>query len=131
MHFTKVLSICLSLVCAFNAHVGAQDDARKLKEQLTGEARLKSADNPVCKLFSQAEITRYLGGVKIEPAETTAAGYGCSWHTRDYEALLTVAIVGVRDSVAPTLAKGYKTLPGVGAKGYTVRNSDGWESLVQ
>jgi len=108
------------------AEVRTQEDAKKLADELSGNAPGKAGSNPVCNLFRQAEIAKYLG-VDIGPAENRNVpnGIGCSWTTKDYESWVGISMYGV---ALPGLPKRAMSLPAFGAKGYVLRHVDSWET---
>ncbi|TKB64416.1 MAG: hypothetical protein E8D48_01905 [Nitrospira sp.] len=130
MRYSRAIAVALVLLIAVSAHA-QQTDPRKLKDQLTGDAKGLAASNPQCKLFTQAEISVYVG-VPVGPGENAAGGAGCSWHDSDYEASATVTVVPPNYFPEPKLVKGFKRLPDVGDKGW-VAPDDGWSAgaLVQ
>ncbi len=123
---------CLAISSLLSACGGgsssAQADARKAAAALTGDDRQAAADNPQCKLFTPAELAKYVG----EPltAGSNAAG-GCQWvtaHTRSdgSQGDVMVVVVPARFHERPTLAPGFKEVPGVGEKGFVAEDLGGW-----
>lgn len=101
-------------------------DAKKLKDQLTGDAKGTAAANPQCKLFSPAEISAYLGKT-VGPGENAAGGAGCSWSDKDYEVQAIFTVVGPSYFPEPSRAKGFKRLQGIGKKAWVAPDS-GWSA---
>jgi hypothetical protein len=106
----------------------AQSDAQKVASALTGDDKQAPADNPQCKLFTSAEIAKYVG----EPvsAGRNAMG-GCQWVTTKTRADgsqgdVMVVVVPARYHERPTLAKSFKEVPDVGAKGFVAQDMGGW-----
>jgi hypothetical protein len=123
----EIVAFCglLGFSIAVTAQGGAASDAKKLKDQLTGDAAAKAASNPQCKLFTQVEIARYVGE-PVQPGENAAGGSACQWSSKDGEADAMVQVVPSSYLVPPKLAKGFKAVPGLGAKGYVVPEMGGW-----
>jgi len=104
-------------------------DPRKTADRLTGDDKGKAANNPVCKLFTAAEASKYVG-IAVENGKNAAMGSGCQWTSKDYEGDMMVQIVASNYHVAPALAKGYQAMPELGTKGYVVPQMGGWTAAV-
>ena len=100
-------------------------DAQKTAEALTGDASAPAADNPQCKLFTVAEIGKYIGE-PVSPGQNAALGTGCQWLAVDGTGDVIVAVVPSSYHEEPTLAAGYRALTDVGAKGFVAPQLDGW-----
>ncbi len=126
MRSVSIVVLFLAISGTVAAQTRAQEDAKRLADQLTGNAPGKAATNPVCNLFRQAEVAKYLS-VAIEPAENhnVLDGVGCTWRTKDYESWVGISTY---NKVLPGWPKGAKLLTGVGAKGYVLRHVDSWET---
>jgi hypothetical protein len=126
MRYVSLVILFLAITGVVTAEVRTQEDAKKLADELSGNAPGKAASNPVCNLFQQAEIAKYLG-VGIGPAENRNVpnGIGCSWTTKDYESWVGISTYSV---ALPGLPKGARPLPAFGAKGYVLRHVDSWET---
>lgn len=126
MKYAGIVVLFLAITGTVAAEVRTQEDAKKLADELSGNALGKAANNPVCNLFHQAEIAKYLG-VGIGPAENRNVlnGIGCSWTTKDYESWVGISTYSV---VLPGWPKGARPLSGVGTNGYLLRHVDSWET---
>lgn len=124
MRYSSV-AVAFAMLLAVSAN-GQTTDPKKLKDQLTGDAKGQPSGNPQCKLFTQAEIAAYVGA-QVGPGENAAGGAGCNWHDRDYGASATVSVVPPNYFPEPTEVKGFKRLPGVGSKGWVAPDS-GWSA---
>jgi hypothetical protein len=124
MRYSIATAVVLAMLTAASAN--GQTDPKKLKDQLTGDAKGAASGNPQCKLFTQAEITAYVGA-QVGPGENAAGGAGCNWHDKDYEARAMVTVVPPNYFPQPTLVKGFKRLPDVGSKGWVAPDS-GWSA---
>jgi hypothetical protein len=105
-----------------------QSDAQKVAAALTGDDKQEAANNPQCKLFTPAELAKYVG----EPvsAGRNAMG-GCQWVTTrtradGSEGDVMIVVVPARYHERPTLGKGFKEVPDVGARGFVVQDMGGW-----
>ena len=67
-------------------------DPRKTADVLTGDAKGAAANNPVCKLFTAAEASKYVGKT-VGAGENAAMGSGCQWAAKDYDGDMLVQIV--------------------------------------
>jgi hypothetical protein len=113
------------LVAASSATALAQPaDAKKLADQLSGNAKAPASSNPQCKLFGEAEMAAMLG-MPVGPGENVAGGAGCSWHDKAFEALAIVTVVPSKDFPEFTKAKGFKRLPNLGKRAW-IAPDDGW-----
>jgi hypothetical protein len=106
----------------------AQTDAQKVAAALTGDDKQAAADNPQCRLFTSAEVAKYIG----EPvsAGRNAMG-GCQWVTTKTRSDgsrgdVMVIVVPARYHERPKLAKGFKEVPDVGEKGFVAQDMGGW-----
>lgn len=118
-----VLVILMGLASLASAQT---NDARKLKDQLTGDAKGSAAANPQCKLFTPAEISAYLG-TSVGAGENAAGGAGCSWSDKNHEAQAIITVVGPSYFPEPKLVKGFKRLEGLGKKAWVAPDS-GWSA---
>ncbi len=125
MRISGAAAVALAMLIAVSANA-QQTDPHKLKDQLTGDSKGSASSNPQCKLFTQAEITAYVGA-QIGPGENAAGGAGCNWHDTAYESSATVTVVPPNYFPEPTLVKGFKRLPDVGSKGW-VAPDWGWSA---
>ena len=114
--------------CILAAALSAQDP-KKTAAQLTGDAKGSAANNPVCKLFTAAEASKYAGKT-VEAGKNAAMGSGCQWAAKDYTADMMVQIVPASYHEQPKLAKGYQAMPDLGTKGFVVPEMGGWKAAV-
>lgn len=125
MRYLNATGFFLALLCAATSSV-SQTDPNKLKDQLTGDAKSTAAANPQCKLFTQAEVTAYVG-MPVGPGQNNSGGAGCRWSYKEYEAWATVSVVTPNYFPEPTEVKGFKRLPAVGKKAWVAPDS-GWSA---
>lgn len=123
-HLTATVVLFASLL-AISANA-QQPDPKKLKDQLTGDAKGGASSNPQCKLFTQAEISAY-AGASLGPGQNAGGGTGCMWSDKDYDASATVTVVPARYFPEPKLVKGFKRLPAAGSRGWVAPDS-GWSA---
>jgi len=83
------------------------------------------ADNPQCKLFTAAEIAKYIGE-PVSPGQNAALGTGCQWLAADGTGDVIVAVVPSSYHEPPSAAAGYRELADVGVKGFVAPQLDGW-----
>lgn len=124
MRYSIIAAASVMLFAAL-AH-GQTTDPKKLKDQLTGDAKGQASANPQCKLFTQAEIDAYVG-TQVGPGENAAGGLGCWWHNKNYSASATVSVVPPNYFPEPTEVKGFKRLPNIGSRGWVAPDS-GWSA---
>ena len=82
-------------------------------------------DNPQCKLFTAADIAKYIGE-PVSPGQNDALGNGCQWLAADGSGDVIVAVVPSSYHEPPSAAPGYRVLPDVGVKGFVAPQLDGW-----
>jgi len=125
MRYSSATAVVLAMLIAASAN-GQQTNPKKLKEQLTGDAKGPASGKPQCKLFTQAEIAAYVGA-PVGPGENSLGGAGCNWHEKHYKSFAGVSVVPPSHFPQPTLMKGFKRLPDVGSKGWVAPDS-GWSA---
>ena len=105
-------------------------DPKKTAAQLTGDAKGSAANNPVCKLFTAAEASKYVGKT-VGNGQNAAMGSGCQAYVPYAQhPVMMVQIVAASYHVQPTLAKGFQAMPVLGTKGYVVPEMGGWKAAV-
>ena len=67
-------------------------DPKKAAGILTGDAKGSAATNPMCKLFTAAEASKYVGKA-VGAGENAAMGSGCQWTANDDDGDMMVQIV--------------------------------------
>jgi len=100
-------------------------DAKKLAAVLTGDDKKSAAENPQCKLYTPAELVKYVG-TPVLAGRNAAMGAGCQWVTKDDSGDVIVAVIPADYHTSPTLAKGYRALTNIGTKGFVVPELGGW-----
>lgn len=123
-HITTALVILAALLTGSAS--AQQPDAKKLKDQLTGDAKAAASSNPQCRLFTVAEISSY-AGASLGRGENAGGGNGCMWSDKDDEASAMVSVVPAQYFPEPKLVKGFKRLPAVGTRGWVAPDS-GWSA---
>lgn len=102
-------------------------DAEKLARVLKGDTAGDAANNKVCKMFSNAEASSYIGQ-PVNHFENAAMGTGCQWTQKGAEGSLLVQVVPPRYHEKPSGAPGYKKLPGVATEAFVVPEMGGWHA---
>jgi len=100
-------------------------DTPKTATVAAADASAAQADNPQCKLFTAAEIAKYIGE-PVSPGQNAALGTGCQWLAADGTGDVTVAVVPSSYHEPPSDAPGYRALADVGTKGFVSPQLDGW-----
>jgi hypothetical protein len=111
--------------CGGGQQSAAPTEAQKAGAPLTGDAATAPADNPQCKLFTAAEIAKYIGE-PASPGQNAALGTGCQWLAADGTGDVIIAVVPSSYHEAPTRATGYRPLPNIGTQGFVAPQLDGW-----
>ena len=65
------------VLCTTASYAQGTPDARKLADALRGDDKGSAANNPQCKLFTNAEAGRYIGSPVIA-ISNAGGGSGCS-----------------------------------------------------
>lgn len=120
------MRLTLALLAALTA---SAQNPKKTADILTGDNKGSAAANPVCKLFTSAEVARYIGK-PVAKMGNAAMGSGCQWSTKDYEGDMMVQVVPAQYHEEPRLAKGFKRLPDLGNKAFVVPEMGGWKAAV-
>lgn len=118
--------IGFAIACAASAQPA---EALRLRDALTGDAARNAASNPQCRLFTPAEISRFVGEA-VGPGANAAMGSGCQWSSKDGDGDAIIQVVAASYLSEPRLAKGYKPLPNVGAKGHVLPEMGGWKAAA-
>lgn len=126
---TLQLSRSLLICCILVAGAVFAQDPKKTADQLTGDAKGSAANNSLCKLFTPAEASKYVGKI-VGNGQNAAMGSGCQWAAKDDDGDMMVQIVSASYHEQPTLAKGYKAMPELGTKGFVVPEMGGWKAAV-
>ena len=122
--FALALPLALGLVgCSKNP--GVPGDAQKAADVLSGDAAGGAGDNPICKMFTVAEIAAY-EGVPVEAGINAAMGSGCQWMDTDGEGYALLQVVPEEYYEVPSRSAGFKELPDVCKKGFVVPETGGW-----
>lgn len=122
-HFVVVVTLAALLTTPASAQT---PDPKKLKDQITGNAKAPPSANPQCMLFTPTEIAAY-AGAEVGVGENSAGGLGCNWHNKTYSASVTVSVVPPNYFPEPSAVKGFKRLPGIGSKAWVAPDS-GWSA---
>ena len=76
MSHSKVITVAIAMLFAVSAPAQTTDP-KKLKDQITGDAKAPASVNPQCQLFTAAEIAIY-AGAPVGAGENSASGAGCN-----------------------------------------------------
>lgn len=119
MRFTACLLTLAALVPA--------QDPQKIRDIITANDKTRpNALNAQCRLFTPAELAKYVG-LPLDPPRNATGG--CQWVAKgdgDGDGDVIVAVVGAGYHSDPHLAKGYERLPAVGSKGNVRPEMGGW-----
>ena len=128
---TKTLAFYLVvgalIVCSGNGCSAAQTEAKKTAEALTGEDKIAADRNPQCKLFTAAELAKYVGE-PLSPGHDAAMGTGCQWVGRSQGDSAMIQVVPARYHEPHKGANGFKKLPDVGTEGFVEMSMGGWNA---
>ena len=102
-----------------------QSNAQKAAASLTGDETLAAASNPLCKMFTRAEVAKYIGE-PVSAGRNAGMGAGCQWVATDDSGDVLVMVVPSRYHERPSLAKGFSEVADLGTRGFVVPELDGW-----
>lgn len=126
-----ILACCLLAAaltaCGGSAAAGAQADAKNTAAGLTGADKIAAEKNPQCKIFTPAELAKYVGE-PLSPGHDAALGTGCQWTGRSEEGSATIQVVSARYHEPHKGAKGFRRLPDVGTRGFVEMSLGGWNA---
>ncbi len=128
---TKALALYLLIgaliPCLGSGCSAGQTDAKKTAAALTGEDKIAADRNPQCKLFTAAELAKYVGE-PLSPGHDAAMGTGCQWEGGPDGDSAMIQIVPARYHEPHKGAKGFKKLPDVGTQGFVEMSMGGWNA---
>ncbi|MEP6558997.1 MAG: hypothetical protein ABJB17_10985 [Burkholderiales bacterium] len=105
---------------------GAQTDPQKLAAALSGQDRAAADQNPQCKLFTPAELSKFVG-TPLASGHVAAMGSGCQWLASSGDGSALIQVVPARYHEPHSGAAGFKNLPDIGTRGF-VENDLGWNA---
>jgi hypothetical protein len=119
-----IASIALLALCVAG-DAPARQDPKQVAGKLTGDDKGAAANNPVCRLFTPAEVAKYVGEPVSAPSNA-ASGSACQWAALDDTGDAMIQIVPASFHEMPRGSKGYRDLPDIGTKGLVAVFFDGW-----
>jgi hypothetical protein len=123
--FALVVGTFVSSACGVSKTEPPAAETPKTASVPAADASGAQADNPQCKLFTAADIAKYIGE-PVSPGQNAALGTGCQWLAADGTGDVIVAVVPSSYHEPPSAAPGYRALPDVGVKGFVSPQLDGW-----
>ena len=123
--FALTLAVVLPSACGVSKTDPPAADTPKTATVPAADASGAQVDNPQCKLFTAADIAKYIGE-PVSPGQNAALGTGCQWLAADGTGDVIVAVVPSSYHEPPSAAPGYRALPDVGVKGFVSPQLDGW-----
>jgi hypothetical protein len=128
---TKTLAFHLLIgaliTCCGSGCSPGQTEARKTAAELTGEDKIAADKNPQCKLFTAAELAKYVGE-PLSPGHDAAMGTACQWDGRSEGDSAMIQVVAARYHEPHKHANGFKQLPDVGTQGFVEMSMGGWNA---
>lgn len=129
-HMTHNIALVLAFALAScGQSASSTQQAQQTADALTGDAAGDAADNPLCKMFTPAEIASY-GGASVKVQGNAAMGTGCQWVSASGEgdSSVMLQIADARYHEPPKLAPGFKQLDDAGTDGFVVPQMGGWHA---
>ena len=124
-----VASAVLLTTLACNKSPAVPAAARNTAAVLAGGERGSAASNPLCKLFTEAEVAAY-EGIGVNPGKDAAIGMGCQWTDVAGDNSAMVQVVPANYHEPTSEAPGFKKLAGVGSEGFIVPQMGGWHAAA-
>jgi hypothetical protein len=120
---------CGFLLCGCDKASGqAQREAKKTADALTGDAKGSAAANPACKLFTVAEMGKYISE-SVSAGVNAAGGTGCQWSLKaDENKGWVIVQILPEDYHNWDYHRRDKQLPDVGIHGYVWHDGSTWEA---
>jgi hypothetical protein len=110
-----------------SGYSAGQTEAKKAAAALTGEDKIAADKNPQCKLFTAAELAKYVGE-PLSPGHDAAMGTGCQWDGHSPGDSAMIQVVAARYHEPHKGANGFKKLPDVGTQGFVEMSMGGWNA---
>jgi len=123
--FRLLVSLLVAVALAACGPSTPASDAKQTADALTGDSKGAANLNPLCKLFTPAELEAYVGEPLGAP-DTAAMGTGCQWLANDNQGNVLLQIVPKSYHRDPHLADGYKKLPDLGVESNVAPDMGGW-----
>ena len=115
-----------ALHSACNGEVPAgRGTAQNTAAILSGADKSAAANNPRCRLFTEAEVAKYLGEAVVA-GRNAAMGAGCQWPAADGSGHVIVSIAPSSYHAPPSAVEGFRELNNVGTRGYVSPELKGW-----
>ena len=124
---TFYLLIGALITCCGSVCFAGQTEAKKAAAALTGEDKIAADKNPQCKLFTAAELAKYVGE-PLSPGHDAAMGTGCQWDGKSDSDSAMIQVVPARYHEPHKGAKGFRRLPDVGTEGFVEMSMGGWNA---
>jgi hypothetical protein len=124
-----LLLLGLSLAACNKSASPVPADARQTADALTGDSKGDAAANPLCRMFTTAEIKDY-GGEPAGAGMNAAMGTACQWPGPKADGVGSVMLQKApsRYHEPPSGAPGFKKLANVGKEGFVVPEMGGWHA---
>jgi hypothetical protein len=113
---TTALS-CLVFAGLLTACGGGQTEAQKTASMLSGADKLAADKNPQCKLFTPAELAKFVG-TPLTAGRDAAMGSGCQWVAVSGTGSALIQVVPAQYHEPHSGAKGFREVPDVGSRGF-------------
>jgi hypothetical protein len=124
---TFYLVVAALIACCGSGYSAGQSEAKKAAAALTGEDKIAADRNPQCKLFTAAELAKYVGE-PLSPGHDAAMGTGCQWDGHSPGDSAMIQVVPARYHEPHKGANGFKKLPDVGTEGFVEMSMGGWNA---
>lgn len=107
----------------------AKSEAQKTAAALRGEDKVEAANNPQCKLFTPAELKKYVGAT-LSAGHDAAMGTGCQW-TASGDTSAMIQVVPARYHEPHSGAPGFRKVSDAdsgGTKGFVEQSIGDWNA---
>jgi hypothetical protein len=123
---TVVCCLCVATLTACGGGAAAQT-AGQTAAALTGEEKLAAEKSPQCRLFTPAELEKFVGG-PLAAGRVAAMGTGCQWPARSGQGSVLIQVVPARYHEPHKGAKGFRRVPDIGTEGFVESSMGGWNA---
>ncbi len=125
---TRVMAcwVLAAVMAVWGGGASAQTDPQKLAAALSGADKGAAAKNAQCKLFTPAELAKFVG-MPLSAGSVAAMGTGCQWLAGSGSGSAMIQVVPARYHEPHSGAPGFKKLPDIGKQGF-VENDMGWNA---
>jgi hypothetical protein len=126
-NMTVAFCVLAAALSACGGSGAAAQSAGQVAAALTGEDKVAAEKSPQCRLFTPAELTKFVG-VPLAAGRVAAMGTGCQWPARSGDGSAMIQVVPARYHEPHKGAEGFRRLTDIGKEGFVERSMGGWNA---